>query len=82
MQPVIRRLREHVPLGRLALEAEVSSVIVFLLSPAAAFVTGITVQIDGGATLGNPLFPRLPVQRQAPFAAFHRAVPPKVLGAG
>jgi hypothetical protein len=55
---MIPKLKEHVPLRRLASEAEVSAAIVFLLSPAAAFITGVTLPIDGAASLGSPLFPR------------------------
>jgi citronellol/citronellal dehydrogenase len=75
----IRKLKHHVPLRRMAEEAEVSAVIVFLLSPGAAFVTGITVQIDGGASLGQAAFPTPDHQRSLPFEGFHRAVKPKVL---
>ena len=64
---------------RLGLEAAVSSVICFLLSPAAAFVTGITVQIDGGASLASPLWPRAEHSNSQPFDGFHRAVTPEVL---
>jgi citronellol/citronellal dehydrogenase len=59
--------------------ASVSAAIVFLLSPAAAFVTGITMQIDGGASLGNRSFPLPPHQRSGPFSGFHRAAVPDVL---
>jgi citronellol/citronellal dehydrogenase len=76
---LIPKLKGHVPLGRLALEAEVSAAIVFLLSPAAAYITGVTLQIDGGSSLQSPVFPHLPVERSAPFEGFHRAVTPKVL---
>ena len=75
----IRGLKHHVPLGRMAEEAEVAAVIVFLLSPGAAFVTGITVQIDGGASLGQAAFKRPGGCRSEPFQPFHRAVKPKVL---
>ena len=75
----IRKLKHHVPLRRMAEEAEVSAVIVFLLSPGAAFVTGITVQIDGGASLGQAAFPTPDHQRSLPFEGFHRAVKPKAL---
>jgi citronellol/citronellal dehydrogenase len=75
----IRGLKKHVPLRRMAEEAEVSAVIVFLLSPGAAFVTGITVQIDGGASLGQAAFPTQDHDRSVPFEGFHRAVKPKAL---
>ena len=75
----IRGLKKHVPLRRMAEEAEVSAVIVFLLSPGAAFVTGITVQIDGGASLGQAAFPTPDHDRSPPFEGFHRAVKPKAL---
>jgi citronellol/citronellal dehydrogenase len=79
MRPMIRKLKRHVPLRRLGNEAEVSAVIVFLLSPAAAFVTGITVPIDGGAPLGNGAFPTADHDRSRPFDGFHRAVLPRAL---
>ncbi len=79
MKPMIRKLKDHVPLRRLATEAEISAVIVFLLSPGAAFVTGITMPIDGGAPLGNGAFPTVDHDRSLPFDGFHRAVMPDVL---
>ncbi|MCA0244246.1 MAG: SDR family oxidoreductase [Proteobacteria bacterium] len=79
MKPLIRRLKDRVPIGRMGLEAEVSAVIVFLLSPAAAFVSGVTVQIDGAASLGNAVFPIEPPRNLRPFDGFHRAVTPEVL---
>jgi citronellol/citronellal dehydrogenase len=80
MQPLIRKLKGHVPARRLGVEAEVSAAIVFLLSPAAAFISGVTLQIDGGASLGNAAFPTLDHDRLPPFDGFHRAVAPAVLG--
>jgi citronellol/citronellal dehydrogenase len=79
MRTLIPTLKRHVPLRRLGLEAEVSAAIVFLLSPAAAFITGITLQIDGGASLGSPLFPAVDHDRSVPYDGFHRAVTPDVL---
>lgn len=76
---IIPKLKDHVPLRRLANEAEVSAAIVFLLSPAAAFITGVTLPIDGGAGLGSPVFPRIDHDRSERFAGFHRAVTPEVL---
>jgi len=79
MREHIRGLKKFVPLRRMAEEAEVSAAIVFLLSPGAAFITGITVQIDGGVSLGGAAFPTADHDRSVPFQGFHRAVKPKVL---
>lgn len=79
VKALIPHLRKHVPLQRLATEAEVSAAIVFLLSPGAAFITGVTLQIDGAASLQTPLFPILEHQRAQPFEGFHRAQTPEVL---
>ncbi len=43
-------LRRNVPLQRWATAAEIADVIVFLCSPAASFVTGAIVPVDGGVT--------------------------------
>ncbi len=79
VRELIPTLARHVPLRRLASEAEVSAAIVFLLSPAAAFVTGVTLEIDGGASLGTPVFPSIDHDRSVAFDGFHRAAPPEVL---
>lgn len=46
----LRRLRREQPLGRLAEPAECAETVVFLASPAAAFISGIALPIDGGFT--------------------------------
>jgi citronellol/citronellal dehydrogenase len=79
VRAMIPKLRAHVPLRRLATEAEVSAAIVFLLSPAAAFITGVTLQIDGGASLGSAVFPSVDHDRSVPYDGFHRAVVPEAL---
>jgi NAD(P)-dependent dehydrogenase (short-subunit alcohol dehydrogenase family) len=40
----------RIPLGRLGLVAEVAAAVVYLADPAAAFVTGASLAIDGGYT--------------------------------
>ena len=45
--------REHEraqPLGRLATPAEVASAVLFLATPAAGFITGVALPVDGGFT--------------------------------
>jgi citronellol/citronellal dehydrogenase len=75
----IPKLKNHVPLRRMGVEAEVSGAIVFLLSPAASFITGVTLQIDGAASLGSEIFPLGSESKSVPFEGFHRAVVPEVL---
>lgn len=45
--PMLRKMAKTVPLGRFGTEAETSAGIVFLLSPAASFISGSTLRIDG-----------------------------------
>jgi citronellol/citronellal dehydrogenase len=79
MRSIIPKLKAHIPQARLGTEAEVSAAIVFLLSPGAAFINGVTVQIDGASSLGSAVFPLVDHQRSVPFDGFHRAVTPEVL---
>jgi citronellol/citronellal dehydrogenase len=58
MHRFLRLLALAVPLQRLGTESEVSAAICFLLSPAAAFVSGIVLRVDGAAPnakLASPL---------------------------
>jgi len=77
---VIPRLKNSVPLKRLAEEAEVSAAIVFLLTPAAAFISGACINIDGAASRNWRVFPLVDHQNSKPYAGFHRAVKPKAVG--
>jgi citronellol/citronellal dehydrogenase len=79
MKALIPKLKQHVPLRRMGVEAEVSAAIVFLLSPGAGFITGVTLQIDGAASLGSDIFPLGTTSSSVPFDGFHRAVTPEVL---
>ena len=85
MGPMFREMAKTVPLGRFGTEAETSSGIVFLLSPAASFISGSTLRIDGArpqVRLGWPM--GLPDSKGGvresiqPFEGFHRAQTPKV----
>ncbi|MDB5988341.1 MAG: family oxidoreductase [Nevskia sp.] len=77
---VIPKLSGIAPLKRLAEEAEVSAAIVFLLSPAAAFITGACIKIDGGSSLNPKAFPLMDHRNSKPFTGFHRAFKPKAVG--
>ena len=79
----LRRLRRTVPLQRFGTEAEVSAAIVFLLSPAAAFITGSCIRVDGGVPNARHTWPAQPVERDSDatraFDAFPLASRPRVL---
>jgi citronellol/citronellal dehydrogenase len=76
----IPRLKGHCPLGRLGTESEVSAAVCFLLSDAAAYITGTEIRIDGGVPLGNRSMDLQVSDKSKPFNGFHLAVTPKVLG--
>ncbi len=83
--PMLREMRKTVPLGRFGTEAETSAAIVFLLSPAANFISGEVLRVDGArpqVRMGWPM--KMPdetaQQRDAvkAFQGFHRGAVPKV----
>jgi NAD(P)-dependent dehydrogenase (short-subunit alcohol dehydrogenase family) len=47
-----------VPVGRIGSPEEVAAAVLWLSGPHAAFVTGVTIPIDGGMTAGMPPFTR------------------------
>ena len=73
----IRSLPEQVPLARLGTESEVSAAICFLLSPAAAFISGSCLRVDGAVpNAKRSISNKTPTQA---FDGFHLASRPKVL---
>ena len=83
--PMLREMAQTVPLGRFGTEAETAAGIVFLLSPAASFISGTVLRIDGARPQvrlgwGQVAAPLEAQQREAvrPFNGFHRYVTPKV----
>ena len=82
---MLREMTKTIPLGRFGTEAEASAGIVFLLSPAAAFISGSTLRIDGArpqVRMGWPMQVASDKAQQRPaikpFNGFHRAQTPKV----
>ncbi|HEY2560516.1 MAG TPA: SDR family oxidoreductase [Caldimonas sp.] len=71
-----------VPLQRFGTEAEVSATIVFLLSPAAAYITGTCVRVDGGTPNARGTWKLAPSERSRPFQGFHRAELPELMKSG
>ena len=80
MTETIRGMSKLVPLQRLGTESEVSAAIVFLLSPAAAFISGACLRIDGAAPNAKRIWPEIGTGGStAAFEGFHLATTPKVL---
>ena len=76
----IRNLKNHVPAGRLGTESEVAAAIVFLLSQAAAFISGATLCVDGAAPAAPRSLPLPPREAPMPaFDGFHLTSTPMVL---
>ena len=83
---MLRAMRATVPAGRFGTEAETAAAIVFLLCPAAAFISGTVLRVDGArpqVRMGWPMsLPDGEARQRAavrPFDGFHRAVAPRVL---
>lgn len=79
LDEAIPKMRGEIPLHRLATEAEVSAAVCYLLSPAAAFVSGACIKVDGAASCNDRLYPLEPHHNSQPYRGFHRAVIPKAI---
>jgi citronellol/citronellal dehydrogenase len=82
---MLRAMRNTVPAGRFGNEAETSAAIAFLLSPAASFISGSVLRVDGArpqVRMGWPMaLPDAQAQQRAavrPFDGFHLAQTPRV----
>ena len=76
---LIPRLKDAVPLKRMGTESECSSAICYLLSDAAAYVTGEVIRVDGGCSLTSPIFAMQAAKNNAPYNGFHLSVEPEAL---
>ena len=80
MASMIRGMKDMVPLRRLGTESEVAAAIVYLLSPAAAFVSGACLRVDGAAPNAKRIWPEVGTGGSTPaFDGFHLASSPRVL---
>jgi len=80
MRETFRGLHALVPLRRLGTESEVAAAIVYLLSPAAAFVSGSCLRVDGAAPNAKRIWPEVGTGfATEAFDGFHLASSPDVL---
>ena len=49
----VRRVLQHVPMGRVGSNEDLAGLAVYLTSPATKYVTGQTINLDGGLSTGN-----------------------------
>jgi citronellol/citronellal dehydrogenase len=74
------KVARTIPLQRFGTEAESAAAVVFLLSPAASFITGTCIRVDGGAPNAKPGWWDLQaVEHNVPFDGFHRSALPSIL---
>jgi citronellol/citronellal dehydrogenase len=74
-----RSLMKQVPLQRYGTEAEVSAAIVFLLSEAAAYITGSFIRVDGALPNARQTWKLDPHSRSQPYEGFPLASMPACL---
>jgi citronellol/citronellal dehydrogenase len=67
---MILKYPKILPVQRYGTVAEVSAAIVFLLSPAAAFITGTCLRVDGGGPNARPSWALEPHDKSVPFEGF------------
>jgi citronellol/citronellal dehydrogenase len=70
-QKMLLEFPPHIPLQRYGNVAEMSGAITYLLSPAAAYITGSVIRVDGGGPNHRPCFNPLPGgSASVPFDGF------------
>jgi citronellol/citronellal dehydrogenase len=75
----IRSYTQNIPLQRFGTVSELSAGIVFLLSPAAAFITGSCLRIDGGGPNARRGFKLEQTRNPTAFNGFHLDSTPEML---
>ena len=80
MAETLRGLGSLTPAQRMGTEAEVAAGVCFLLSPAAAFISGACLRIDGGAPNAKRIWPQVGNGASPPvFDGFPLSKRPRVL---
>ena len=57
-ETISKEVKFRTPMGRAGEPKEVSSLVAFLCMPAASYITGQTICVDGGYTVNGFFFPR------------------------
>jgi len=70
---MLKGMKSEIPAKRLGTESEISSVVAFLLSPSAAYLSGQTIAVDGGASLYRQMMGIPDHDRNVAYDGFHRA---------
>lgn len=78
-QQRLKARRSQIPYQRMGTEAEVSASICFLLSEAAAYITGVVLPVDGGLRLAKHLYVVPEHQSMPAFDPFGKTVLPDFL---
>jgi len=68
---MIDKFSGDIPAKRLGTESEVSAAVVFLMSPAAAYITGTTMKVDGGSSIYRQIAPVPDYESPESFDGFH-----------
>lgn len=79
IKTMLPQMQQTVPMQRLATEAEISAAIVFLLSPAAGFISGECLKVDGAASCNTKAFPMPKTAKDTTFDGFHLSKPPAAM---
>lgn len=70
MQPLIEQMTADLPAKRMGTEAEAAAAVTFLLSPAAAYISGETIRVDGASSLWRKSWEIPPHSNSRPFTGF------------